>query len=274
MKRLLKSRKYIFLMAVLLFVSVLSACAGQDNQDKKESKQNAVESAIKTKTSGILTVGMCATWPPFEYRDAKGEIIGFDVDMAQEIGKDLGLTIKFEDADWQGLVPSLQKGDYDILISCFAASEKREETVAFSDIYYDLPSTIVIRDDNKNIKNKEDLKGKVVGVQLGTADEMAAENLNKSIGFKELKKFKLPPDEFLDLKQGGIDAVVVGLPYAAFTIKDKGGFALVGEPFDPQPCVMLVNSNNQDLLKAVNDSLARMKKDGSYDALLKKWMTV
>lgn len=271
MQKLLKNKKVTVLMALVLFVAVLSGCGGQA---KKESTPKAAESHVKTKTAGVLTIGMCATWPPFEYRDTKGEIIGFDVDMAKEIGKDLGLTIKFEDADWQGLVPSLQKGDYDILISCFAASEKREQTVAFSNVYYDLPSTIVVSDDRKDIKTQADLKDKVVGVQLGTADEIAAEKLNKTIGFKELKKFKLPPDEFLDLKQGGIDAVIVGLPYAAFTIKDKGGFALVGEPFDPQPCVMLVNSNNKDLLKAVNDSLSGMKKDGTYDSLLKKWMTV
>lgn len=258
----------------LLFVMVFSLAAGCGSEPNGATNTNTDNNVIETKEAGVLTIGMCATWPPFEYRDKNGELIGFDIDMANEICKDLELTPEFMDADWQGLVPSLQKGDYDILISCFAASELRKETVAFSDVYYELPSIIVVKDDNEDIKTIEDLKDKLVGVQMGTADEMAAEELNKQIGFKELKKYKLPPDEFLDLKQGGVEAVVIGLPYAVQTIKEQGGFATVGEAFDPQNAVMLTRTDNPELLKAVNESLARMKEDGTYDSLIEKWFTI
>ncbi len=269
---MIKLHKYLgLLLIIFLLVSSIMGCAGQESD---ETNNPAGDPSLNTKAEGVLTIGMCATWPPFEYRDENGELIGFDIDMANEICKELSLKAEFKDADWQGLVPSLQKGDYDILISCFAASESREETVAFSDVYYDLPSTIVIQEGNSEIQSIEDLKNKTIGVQLGTADEMAAEELNKQLGFKELKKYKLPPDEFLDLKQGGIEAVVVGLPYAVQTIRDQGGFTIVGEPFAPQPVVMLVRNDNQELLTYINQSLSRMKEDGTYDSLIQKWFTI
>lgn len=259
----------IILLSILIISALLTGCG--NNTSSQPAGDN---SALTTRQPGKLTVGFCATWPPFEYRNDKAEIVGFDVDMAKELGKDLGLEVVFKDADWQGLVPSLQKGDYDILITCFAASEKRSETVAFTDSYYDLSSSIVVMKSNNTISEPEDLAGKIVGVQLGTADEMAAEKLNKSLGFKELKKYKLPPDEFMDLQQGGIDAVIVGYPYAIHNIKESGNFKIIGEPFDPQKIVMVVNSENQELLQAVNDSLARIKSDGTYDQLAEKWLSL
>lgn len=260
---------FILLLIMVLAVGTIAGCGKNENNSTSET------SKIPTKEPGKLIVGFCATWPPFEYRDEKGEIIGFDVDLAREIGKDLGLEVEFKDADWQGLVPSLQKGDYDILITCFGASEARGQTVAFSDPYYELGSSIVVLKNNDQIKSKEDLAGKVVGVQLGSADEMAAEELNKEIGFKELKKFKLPPDEFMDLKQGGVDAVIIGYPYAVHNIKKMGeDYKIVGEPFNPEQIVMVVRKDNTQLLEAVNKSLARIKQDGTYDKLIKKWLSV
>lgn len=268
LKKMFSKQKLILLLLFVFIAGIIGGCG-------KSQTNSAENTQLPTKEPGKLIVGLCATWPPFEYRDDKGQLIGFDVDLAQEIAKDLGLEVEFKDADWQGLVPSLQKGDYDILITCFSPSEARGETVAFSEPYYKLGSSIVVLKDNDKIKSKEDLAGKVVGVQLGSADEMAAEKLNKEIGFKELKKFKLPPDEFMDLKQGRLDAVIIGYPYAVHHIKSAGeNFKVIGEPFDVEDIAMVLKKDNTELLQAVNASLARLKENGTYDKLIEKWLSV
>lgn len=266
-----QKRLVLIMVSLLLIVSVLgiSGCSKQSSETA-----NTNQNGVQTKEKGKLTVGFCATWPPFEYRNDKGELIGFDVDMGREIAKDLNMEAKFMDADWQGLVPSLQQGDYDILISCIDAREGRQNTTDFSDVYYQLKSTVVVQKTNTDINSVEDLAGKVVGVQLGTSDEQSAEKLNTTHKFKELKKYKLPPDEFLDLRQGKIDAVIVGNTYAVYTIKSEGGFKMVGEPMDGCDIVMITRKDNPQLLQAVNKSLARMKQDGTYDNLVKKWLSL
>lgn len=268
-----KFKKYILLMVSILTILSLIGCTSKTNE-KDEKKDTAKSSSFKTKENGKLTVGFCATWAPFESKKTDGDFEGFDVDMAKEIGKDLNLDIQFADADWQGLIPSLQKGDYDVVISCVSKSGARNETVDFSDVYYKLPSCIVVKKGNTTIKSKEDLKGKVVGVQLGTADEMAAEKLNKELKFKDLRKFKLPPDEMLDLNQGRLDAVIVGYPYAITTINKTKQYEIIEKPFDATDIVMLTKKGNSELTKAINKSLKRIKEDGTYDKLIKKWISL
>ncbi len=271
----MKNFKYVLVIMIVILSTLLLAACGSNNESSTEvNNENKELSSIETKEPEVLTVGFCATWPPFESRTADGEFEGFDVDMAKEIGKDLGLSVKFVDADYQGLVPALLKGDYDILISGCAKSKEKEEVVTFSDVYYEFASCIVVQDNNTTINGIEDLSGKVVGVQLGSGFEPIADKLDKEYNFKELRRFKLPTDEFLDLSQGRLDAVIVGFPYAVSTIKKTPGFKVVGEGFNPFDIAMVIRKDNQALTDAVNKSLARMKNDGTYDELIKKWLSI
>jgi len=262
-------KKFGKLVLILIsLILVLSACGDKSSTEEiSENKYNTVE-------NGVLTVGFCATWPPFEYRDNNGDLVGFDVDLAKEIAKDLGLEIKFCDADYQGLIPSLQKGDYDIVISCLAKSESREETISFTKKYYNNPSSIIVMKNNNDIKSIEDLAGKVIGVQYGTADEMIANSLNTDYNFKELKTYKLPPDEMLDMSQGKIDAVIVSLAYSLNQVKQSSNFKILDSTFGDKEIAAAVNKSNIILLEAVNKSIERIYEDGTYDKLNDTWLSV
>jgi len=149
-------RTTVFAVALLALVVFPLVAMGDDSWKNVQSK-------------GEMAVGFCAQYPPFESKNEKtAEFEGFDIDLARAIGEKLGVKVKLMDAEWQGLLGGLKKGDYNILITCMSKSEAREEAVNFSDIYYKLPDVIVVRKDDTAITGKDDLKGKVVGVQLGS----------------------------------------------------------------------------------------------------------
>ena len=135
-------------------------------------------SLAKVKEAGELTVGFCAQYPPFESKNEKtNEFEGFDIDLAKAIAKEMGVEAKLVDAEWQGLLAGLNKGDYDTLITCMSKSEARGENTNFSDVYYSLPDVIVVKKDNTTITGKDSLQGKTVGVQLGSGSEQLADKM-------------------------------------------------------------------------------------------------
>lgn len=224
-------------------------------------------------TKGEMVVGFCAQYPPFESKNEKtGEFEGFDIDLAKAVGEKLGIKVKLMDAEWQGLLGGLKKGDYNILITCMSKSETRAENVNFSDIYYTLPDVIVVRKDETAIKAKEDLKGKVIGVQLGSGSEQLADQMKDM--FKEIKRYNYNPEAFTDLKFKRTDAVIVGYAYAVNQIKTDPSFKVVGQPLAEAEIVMVMPQGSDELTQKVNSALAALKTDGTYQKIHDKWLKV
>lgn len=225
------------------------------------------------KDRGTLIVGFCAAYPPFESRNEKtGEFEGFDVDMGLALAKELGVKAEFRDAEWPGLIAGLNKGDFDVLITCMSRSETRGKNVNMSDTYYRLPDVIVVRKGDESIKSTADLKDKVVGVQLGSSAEQALDALKD---VKEIRRYNYNPEAFLDLQHERIDAVSVGYAYAATQMKNSGGsFHVVCPVGEEAEVVMVLKKDADELTAALNNALKAIKDDGSYDAIEKKWLSV
>ncbi|NLI82229.1 MAG: amino acid ABC transporter substrate-binding protein [Deltaproteobacteria bacterium] len=254
-------RKRTVFTAVCLMALLLPLAAIADN------------SWQKVQGKGELVVGFCAQYPPFESKNEKtGEFEGFDIDLAKAMGEKLGVKVKLMDAEWQGLLGGLKKGDYDILITCMSKSEARSESVSFSDVYYKLPDVIVVRKDESAIKNKEDLKGKVIGVQLGSGSEQMADQMKDM--FKEIKRYNYNPEAFTDLKFKRIDAVIVGYAYAVNQIKTDPSYKVVGQPLAEAEIVMVMPQGSDELTKRINTALAAIKADGTYQKIHDKWLKV
>lgn len=233
----------------------------------------ADDSWKSVQSKGEMVVGFCAQYPPFESKNEKtAEFEGFDIDLARALGEKLGVKVKLMDAEWQGLLGGLKKGDYNILITCMSKSEAREESVNFSDVYYKLPDVIVVRKDEAAIKSKEDLKGKTVGVQLGSGSEQLADQMKDL--FKEIKRYNYNPEAFTDLKFKRIDAVIVGYAYAVNQIKTDPSYKVVGQPLAEAEIVMVMPQGSDDLTQKVNAALAALKADGTYQKIHDKWLKV
>jgi len=264
-----KYSKMATLLGILILglVIIISGCGTQAATQVQPQDQ----SWDKVQAKGELVVGLCAEYAPFESRNEKtGQIEGFDVDMANALAADLGLKVKFVDAQWESLVGGVGKGDYDILITCMAKKEAASGNVNMSDVYYKLNEIIVVNKDNNTIKTAADLAGKVVGVQTQTSSEQAADKLQ---GLKEIKRYNRTPEAFIDLENKRIDAVIVGYAYAATQLKhDAPNIKIIDSPVDSSDIVMVMKKGNDSLTAKINESLAKIKQNGQYDQAINKWL--
>ncbi|MEG0371367.1 MAG: transporter substrate-binding domain-containing protein [Clostridium sp.] len=261
-------KKFLLLAMCILLIIPVVACSNKDAQTsaKKDESWEHIEKKKK------ITIGLCAAYPPFESRNEKsGQIEGFDIDLAKAIGKEIGIEVEIKDAEWQALLGGLNKGDYDALVTCMSKREAAKENVNMSDIYYVLNDSIVVRDDNNSIKSAKDLKGSIVGVQIGSGSEQVVDKMQ---GLKEVKRYNYNPEAFIDLKNKRNDAVVVGYAYAVNQLKQEKGFRLLDDKLEPADIVVVMRHGEDALTGKINEGLKKIKENGTYDKIVKKWLSV
>ncbi len=259
------------LLVAMLFM--LGGCADKStDQSANKSQQEVSDNSWTTvEKNGELVVGMCAQYPPFESINEKtNQPEGFDVDLANALGKKLGVKVKFIDAQWEALLAGVEKGDYDVLITCMSKQEAASANINVSDVYYKLNDIIVVKQGNDSIKTVADLKDKVVGVQSASSCEIAVDSLS---GLKEIKRYNYNPDAFIDLTNGRVDAVIVGYAYAATQIKDRSDLKIIDTPVGETSEIVMVNKKGADALTAkLNEALKAIKASGEYDQIHDKWL--
>ncbi len=271
------SKKFVFVFAAVLSLAlVFTGCAKPQPAVAPAAPEATPISTDKSwdevKEKGELRVGLCAAYPPFESRNEKtGEFEGFDIDLANALGQELGIKATIIDAEWQALLGGMNKGDYDVLITCMSKKEASVENVNMSDVYYNLNDIIVVKKGNDSIKSKADLANKVVGVQLGSGSEQAVDQLT---GLKEIKRYNYNPEAFLDLKNGRVDAVVVGYVYALTELAKDESYEIINDAIDSSEIVMVSKVDGDALTAKLNEALAKVKQSGKYDELVGKWLTV
>ncbi|MCB2289688.1 ABC transporter substrate-binding protein [Clostridium sp. CS001] len=269
-----KAKKFTMVAIVSIFsvAFIMGGCGKkQEVATKKDTTQEVKEQSWdKVKQKGELTVGLCAEFAPFESRNEKtGEIEGFDVDMAKSLGEELGVKIKIVDAQWEALVGGVEKGDYDVLITCMSKKEAAQGNINMTDVYYNLNDVIVVNKDNNSINSADDLKGKVVGVQAASSSEQAVDALKE---LKEVKRYNRNPEAFIDLQNKRIEAVVVGYAYAATQMKQAKDIKIIDKPIATQEIVMVLKKGNDSLTTKLNEGLGTIKKNGKYDKVITKWL--
>lgn len=214
-----------------------------------------------------LYVGTNAEFPPFEYLD-KGDIVGFDIDLVKAIGNKLGMDVVIKDMSFDGLIPTLEANKVDVVIAGMTATDERKIAVNFSNPYYTANQVIILKDDNKDIKTFDDLNGKLVGVMLGfTGDVVVSEMKNV-----ESKKYNASFAAIMELQNNKIDAVVLDSETALNYLKNNKGLKLADTSGEPEEYAIAISKKNTELLNKINTALDELKKDGTYESLLKKYM--
>ncbi len=254
----MRRRRLLGLGLVVLLATALSAWA----------EAGGIE---RVKKVGVLKVGSDITYPPFEVMEA-GKPAGFDVDMAQEIAKALGVKLEYVNTAWDGIFAALKTGKFDMLLSGITITEERIKSfdLAFSEPYFLSGQGVAVRLDDRRIKTAADLRGKVVGVQINTTGQAAAE---KAGGIKEIKKYEQLPEAYADLKAKRVDAVVADYPVIVANAKEDGKFVPVRglQLGEPEKLGIPVRKEDADLLTVVNKVIADLKKSGKYNQIRKKW---
>ncbi|MDP0488075.1 MAG: basic amino acid ABC transporter substrate-binding protein [Fusobacterium sp. JB020] len=215
--------------------------------------------------SDKIYVGTNAEFPPFEYLE-KGEMVGFDVDLIEEIGKVMGKEIVMKDMAFDGLIPALQTKKVDLIIAGMTATEDRKKTVNFSDPYYSANQVIVLNKSNEDIKGFEDLKNKKIGVMLGfTGDFVVTE-----MGYSS-EKFNAAFAGIMALQSNKIDAVVLDSETANNYIKKNNNLKLAEGKGEAEDYAIAIRKTDEGLLEDVNSAIKVLKENGKFDELLIKY---
>lgn len=219
-----------------------------------------------------IVMGLDDNFPPMGFRDEKNAIVGFDVDMAKEAGKRLGMEIELKPIDWNSKEAELSSKRVDVLWNGLTITEKRKQNILFTKPYMENRQIIVVTANSK-IKNKADLAGKIVGVQDGSSSIDAMEKDAKTLkSFKELKKFGDNVAALMDLKAGRLEAVVVDEVVGRYYIAKKPGeYAVLSDHFGSEEYGVGLRKDDKALLEKLQKALDEMKKDGTSAKISQKW---
>ncbi|WP_343593696.1 glutamine ABC transporter substrate-binding protein [Paracidovorax wautersii] len=217
----------------------------------------------------VLRVGTDATFPPMEFVE-NGKRTGFDVELVEAIGKTIGKRIEWVDIDFKGLIPGLMSRRFDMAVSAIYITDERKKVVDFTDPYYAGGLVAMVKDGNTSIRKLSDLDGKKVTVQVGT----------KSVGFltqnyPKVQRVEVEKNQemFNLVDIGRADAAVTGKPAAYQYIRTRPGLRVLGEQLTTEEYGMALRKDTPELTRAVNAAIARLKADGTYAAIEKKWFS-
>ena len=230
------------------------------------------------KKRGTLMIGTEAAYVPYEFfKD--GQIVGYDPDMMAIIGPRLGVKVQFIDTAWSGIIPALYAGKFDCIVSAMTITAPRAEKVLFSMPYADASNVILLRADESNIKTADDLSGKIIGVQLGSAAAGIIKTFEAKLktagkpGYASVKEYEHYPEAYQDLLNKRVDAVVNSRSTMMVVMRDAPGkFQMIGGVSDITAYFgMAFRKEDGELRDFVNTQLAAMKTDGTLTKLQETW---
>ena len=197
-------------MGILVAVTLIGCSSSADKKPEANAPAASVDDSLsKIKAKGRLVVGINAEFAPFEFHamiNGKDTIVGFDLDMAKEIAKDMGVELELKELAFDALLTTLQSGQVDVIISGLSATEERRKTVDFSDTYYKGAQVLLTTKDNLGKFNSfSDLKDKKIGIQLSSLQDKL---MNTLLPDGKYTKIESMNTLFLSLKSNQIDAIV------------------------------------------------------------------
>jgi len=256
----------VAIVAVFFWVSTSAFGADIDL-----AKKSTLESILK---KGELRVGFEAGYMPFEMTDKKGKFVGFDIDMAKEMAKAMGVKFVPVNTAWDGIIPSLITNKFDIIMSGMTVTQERNLKINFVDPYIVIGQAILINKKHEGkIKSYKDLNNSkfIVTSKLGTTGEQAVKRLIPKCAYKS---FETEPEAALEVVNGKADAFVYDLPYCVVFNAEQGAGKLVflDKPFTFEPLAWAIKKGDPDFLNWLNNFLNQVKNDGRYDRIYNKWI--
>ena len=256
-------KKLVAVAAVATIAISMVGCGGNSNKSALE----------KIKEKGTLVIGTSADYPPYEFHkeiDGKDEIVGFDIEIAKQLAKDLGVKLEIKDMAFDGLLVTLQSSDkIDMIFAGMTPTDERKQNADFSDIYYVATHRFIVRSgDETSITSMDDLKGKKIGVQKGSIQEGIAKDNFDAANIKSLDKI---PDLVLDLKNNKVDAVLAELPVAQINVQKNSGIAIVEklEVKDPDGgSAIAMKKNSPELQVEINKTIKKLKDEKKIEQFI------
>ena len=236
------------------------------------AKKSTIEEILKR---GELRVGFESGYVPFEMTNKKGEFIGFDMDFGRRLAKSMGVKFVPVNTSWDGIIPALMTGKFDIIMGGMTITQERNLKVNFAEPYIVVGQTVLLNKKHENqVKSYKDLNNPkfILTSRMGTTGEQA---IKKHIPKATYKGFESEAEAGLEVINGKADALVYDLPYCGYLFgsQGKGKTVFLSEPFTYEPLAWAINKGDPDFLNYLNNFLRQSRGDGFYDRMYKKWIT-
>jgi polar amino acid transport system substrate-binding protein len=266
----MKLRVFLFAMLVFTFVFGISTQALAGPTQQKLASESAIEQILKR---GVLRVGM-STFVPWAMKDKKGELVGFEIDVAKRLAEDMGVKIEFVQTQWSGIIPALLTGKFDVIVGGMTIRPDRNLKVNFS-IPYDYAGQTICA--HKSLAagfktaadfNRSDVK---IGVRLGSTSVPA---VRKFMPKAEMLQFKDEPALYQELLNGRIHAVVASAPTPAFkAVEYPERLFAINEPLSKELMGFAVRKGDPDTLNYFNNWIRQKDAEGFLQDRHKYWFT-
>jgi polar amino acid transport system substrate-binding protein len=240
--------------------------------DIELAKKSTIEDILK---AGELKVGFESGYMPFEMTDKTGNFVGFDIDMAKEMAKAMGVKFVPVNTAWDGIIPALVTKKFDIIMSGMTVTQERNLKINFADPYIVVGQTVIINKKHEGkVKSYRDLNSPAFTVtsKLGTTGEQSVKRLIPRANYKS---FEEEVTAAMEVVSGKADAFVYDLPFCVVFMAQQGKtgqIVFLDKPFTYEPLAWGVRKGDPDFLNWLNNFLAQVKNDGRYERIYNKWI--
>ena len=251
---MMKKKLGLFMALAVTSVAFLSGCAQKASDGK------------------VLKIGTDDTYPPFEFRDEANNLVGFEVDLAKELGEELGMEVEFISTSWAGIFNGLNSKTYDVIMSATSITPSRLESYIFTKPHMTNGQVIVTRAGETSITSPEELKDMKVGVQLETTADIAATKYNETVDF-EILRFDEVIQTFSAMKAGHVDVIVADYAVAIdYVAKDPDAYQLTEVMLTNEPIAITIRKDDTELRDTLNGAMDKLRADGTLKELSIKWL--
>ena len=240
-----------------------------ETDTEAEAEDGAETTAAIDGEGKVLVMATNAEFPPYEYHDG-GDIVGIDVEVAEAIAGKLGMTLEVEDIAFDSIIPELESGKADIGVAGMTVNEDRLKNVDFTDPYTTASQVIIVKEDSE-IAGPDDLKGKYIGVQLGTTGDIYASDYEAD--GSTIERYNKGFEAVQAMQQGKIDAVVIDQEPAKVFVSQNEGIKILDEALTVEEYAIAIKKGNTELLDQVNGALAELKESGELQAIIDKYIS-
>lgn len=262
------------LVGVLALVSTLTLVACSSSSSKKATSTDQWDTYVK---NGEITIGFDNTFVPMGYEDEDGSNVGFDIDLANAVFKEYGITVKWQSINWDMKETELNNGTIDLIWNGYSITDERSEKMLFTDPYM-VNEQVLVTKKSSGITSFADMKDKVLGAQSGSSGYDAftshPEVLKDIVSGGDATQYETFTQALIDLKNDRIDGLLIDKVYANYYLEQEGeldNYNIISSEFDGEDFAVGARKADKTLVKKINQAFKKLYQDGTFQEISNKW---
>ena len=261
-------------MSLLALATAFTVAGCSNSQESAADTNPEATKTTAASTGDVLRIGTEGAYAPFNYTNADGTLGGFDVEIANALCADMHVTCEIVAQDWDGIIPGLKAGKYDAIVAAMSVTPERSQQVSFTDPYFSNALVFLAKKDSSfDPSNNSDIDSHSIAAQRST---ISSQWLEDTYPKADMKLYDTLSNAFLDLGSNRVDAMISDkLPAIEWLSSNAGSkYALKGDEIDINDNFAIAVRPGDPLQAKINQSLANIKANGTYDKINQKYFAV